>query len=536
MLKLFVADDEIWVRQGLRMTIDWAAYGIQWSGEAENGEDALRIIAEDTPDIILTDIKMPCMDGLMFMEELKKRGITAKVIFISGYNDFTYAQKAVQLGAFDYVLKPLEVPVLLEIIQRCADEIRLEKEQQERLRQLTGRIRESLPLARQRFLESCLMEGRVPPDMDKKWEMLYIGLNPERLLVVAATVHEWKVKGLNESGFSLLCYGLGNMAEELYATAGYRCLACPLNSHETVDVAVILSPPDAGSVLDAAAITQKWITEADRILGLKISAGLSSILTRPDLSYALKEALTSAANAFYSGFGSCHLPDSRTDIVYRTAGVPMDPAWSNRFVYALKQRDSQQLNALLDEQSEYIYSLRESMPALAVRRTGNLAAQSVLTKWQELLARSPACGELMPTFEQSLRLNRFVLPNMKQVFLSVFSSGGANAAPNPKHTIQLALEYIHNHYKTNISLSDVASRLYLNPSYFSRIFHQEMGETFSKYVIHLRLKKAKALLRQTPLRIYEIADEIGYKDVRHFVKTFKETEGVTPAEFRDNAI
>jgi YesN/AraC family two-component response regulator len=125
---------------------------------------------------------------------------------------------------------------------------------------------------------------------------------------------------------------------------------------------------------------------------------------------------------------------------------------------------------------------------------------------------------------------------MKQAFVSAFDTGTAGALPNPKHTIQLALDYIHRHYLRNIGLNEVSAELFMNPSYFSRIFHEEMGETFSRYIVRLRMKKAKELLRETTLRIYEIADKVGYRDHRHFVKTFKETEGVTPAEFRNSGI
>ncbi len=535
MLKLFVVDDESWVRQGLRTTIDWTTYGIEWSGEADNGEEALRLITANVPDIILTDIKMPSMDGLVFMEEMKKTGISAKVIFISGYNDFAYAQKAIQLGAFDYILKPVEETILIDIMQRCVDEILTEKKKLEQTRQLSGRIRESLPLARQRFLELCLLEGQVP-QIEVKWEALNIDLNPNRLLVATATVHEWRTEELDESGFSLIRFGLGNIAEELYIAAGISCISCPLHQHDVVDLAVILSPPAPYAIADVAEFARKWILEADRVLGLKISVGISSPLPRRDLSHAFKEAVSNTANSFYSGFGGCHLTVEQPGSEAKSIQASMDPAWSNRVVFALKLSDYRQLNDLLDEQIHYLNSLKGNLSALTVRQNVNLLMQSILTKWEEILAQIQASDKRSLTYEQTMRLYRFVLPHMKDVFFSVFYIAGAGALSNPKHTIQLALEYIHRHYQTNIGLNDVAARLYMNPSYFSRVFHEEMAETFSKYIVRLRMKKAKELLKQTPLRIYEVADKIGYKDFRHFVKTFKETEGVSPAEFRNSGI
>ena len=104
MIKLMVVDDELWIREGLKQTIDWKAYGIQFIGDAEDGWKALELIESNAPDIVISDIKMPSMDGMELIEEIKRRGIETKVIFISGFSDFVYAQKAIKHGAFDYIL------------------------------------------------------------------------------------------------------------------------------------------------------------------------------------------------------------------------------------------------------------------------------------------------------------------------------------------------------------------------------------------------------------------------------------------------
>ncbi|WP_169089297.1 response regulator [Paenibacillus sp. PL91] len=113
MIKPMVVDDEHWIREELKRTIDWSPYGTQFIGVAEDGYKALELIESHVPEIIISDIKMPTMDGIELIDEIKKRRIDKKVIFISGFGDFTYAQKAVKLGAFDYNLKPVEEPITL---------------------------------------------------------------------------------------------------------------------------------------------------------------------------------------------------------------------------------------------------------------------------------------------------------------------------------------------------------------------------------------------------------------------------------------
>ena len=242
MIKLMVVDDELWIREGLKQTIDWKAYGIQFIGDAEDGWKALELIESNAPDIVISDIKMPSMDGMELIEEIKRRGIETKVIFISGFSDFVYAQKAIKHGAFDYILKPIEEKVLLEIIKRCIDEIIKERAAVFRLEQLSGRVRESLPLARQKHLEMCLSQPMAKLELQSKWEALGIDLNPDRLIVLSTVIHEWGKRGLNESGCSLIRYALGNLMEEIISEEGIRCIACPLDENEFADAALITSP------------------------------------------------------------------------------------------------------------------------------------------------------------------------------------------------------------------------------------------------------------------------------------------------------
>ena len=540
MLKLLIVDDEHWIREGLKLTIDWKRYGIQVAGEAENGAKALLMIEENAPDIVISDIKMPTMDGLALMEELRKRGIRAKVIFISGFSDFAYAQQAVKLGAFDYLLKPIEEPALLDIVERCVLEIAREREETLRLEQMSGCIRESLPLARERYLEMCLTQPRPRDELAAKWQALAIRLPPERLLVLTAVVHQWGERGVGESGCALMRYALGNMAEEVLGEAGLRSVSCPMNDNEFIDLAVIVSPPEDedgnGAVREAA---ERLIGEAAALLGIRITVGLSGRRPQPQLAELFAEAIAGTVEYVNGGMEKVYTASSGPPAKTRAAARPKESeeAMANRLLHAFMLSDEGRLGDLLDELGAQFLAMRERASALEVRRAMNGLARTVLSRWEELCAAKDVGTQLSIPCQRRSALFRSTIGEWKNAFLAAFVRGSASAAPlSQKRTIETALAYIHEHYQLGISLCDIAETMHLNPSYFSRLFHEEVGETLSRYLIRIRMAKAKELLRGTPLKIYEIAEKVGYNDFRHFVKTFKEWEGVTPAQYRNHGV
>ncbi len=196
MYTLLIVDDEKWVREGLRLTIDWESEGIQLQGEAADGEEAWKLAEAHAPDIIITDIKMPGMDGIALIETLAARKFHTKIIIISGYSDFNYAQKALKCGAFDYVLKPIEETNILEVVRRCVSVLEKERSTHDQKEKMSDCIRESLPLARQRYLEMILQgETASLGNVQRQWEVLSINLDPDHVTAVTVKIFNWGMRG-----------------------------------------------------------------------------------------------------------------------------------------------------------------------------------------------------------------------------------------------------------------------------------------------------------------------------------------------------
>jgi two-component system response regulator YesN len=529
MYSLLIVDDERWVRQGLRFTIDWQAEGVEVLGEAEDGEEALKFIQTQTPDIIITDIKMPRMDGLALIETVKKHNLPSKIIIISGYSDFSSAQKAIRYGASDYVLKPIEETLVLEVVRKCIAQIKRENEEQQQIIQMSECIRDCLPLARQQYIETLLTTvSALNNDWITLWDRLDIQLNPNRLKVICVQVYDWGSKAVKSNEQYLLRYALANIAEEIGKSIG-KTMICPLDLHEDMDLVILHSPfheNDEGTECGMESL----IRACRRYLGIEINIGISRISEVTNLHASYQEAVNAGAYAFYDGYGKIY-DAGRMEQPYslQVQEYKGPNGWDTRFAHALKLSKDTVLAELIDELISHLQLCRSKYSPHQLHSGLTALFGEIEKKLESSHSSEQASGKI-------LSIPYCTLSELKGELLKVireYQHAVQNTFGIRKRFIELAIRYMEEHYTEAITMISVAEHLYLNPSYFSKIFHEETGETFSKYVIRLRMEKTKNLLKDSTLKIYEVAQQVGYQDFRHFVKLFKDQEGITPTQYRD---
>lgn len=527
MYSLLIVDDEKWVRQGLRSTIDWQAEGVEVLGEAEDGEEALKFIQTRTPDIIITDIKMPRMDGLALIETVKNRNMPSKIIIISGYSDFHSAQKAIRCGASDYVLKPIEETQVLDVVRRCVSEIKQENKEQEQIEQMSELIRESLPLARQRYIEMLLRNvSALNNDWKTLWDRLHIQLNPSRLKVISVKVFDWGSRGLNEKERYLLRYAIANIAEEIGKGMG-KTLIISLDHHEDTDL-VILQSPFYKNVNATELGMESLIRSCRRYLGIGINIGISQPSEAVNLHEAFQEAVHAGANAFFGGYGKVYDAGNLKPTNLLNQEYKGPSGWDTRFAHALKLGKEAVIGELADELVSHMQMNSSKYSPYRLRK-------GLADLFSEIGKKMDAGQAAEQQGAKPLQLPYCSLEELKSELLKLINNFRQDygTSGNRKRFIELAIQFVEEHYTESITMNSVAEYLYLNPSYFSKIFHEETGETFSKYLIRLRIEKTKNLLKDSTLKIYEVAQKVGYQDFRHFVKLFKDQEGITPAQYRD---
>jgi two-component system response regulator YesN len=530
MYSLLIVDDERWVRQGLVTTIDWLAEGIEVIGEMEDGEDALTFIQDQIPDIIITDIKMPRMDGLAFIEALKNANVPSKVIIISGYSEFSYAQKAMRLGAVDYVLKPIEETLILEVVRKCIEQIKREREDHDEFVQMSERVRESLPLARQRYVETLLNNGSASQQFSRTvWDRLNMQLDPNQIKVIMIKVYDWGVHEHNPKEHYLLRHAIGNLAKETGKHV-VKMITCPLHDDIDTDLVILVSPYKENDLGHEQATWETLISACWRFLGIGINIGISKQSQITDLHASFQEAVQISAYAFYEGYGKVYDADlMKVPQSHQLPKYTQPNGWVTRFVHAVKLSDDAALRTLIDELFAHLQMHKQKCSPHALRK-GLTSLFSEVEMKLEITYPSD-----LKEANKSFVLPYFALSDLKDVLLTILLQfqPGDNTSGNRKRFIELAVDYMEKHYTEPLTMNRVAEHLFLNPSYFSKIFHEKMGDTFSKYLIRLRVNRAKELLKDSTLKIYEVAEQVGYQDFRHFVKLFKEQEGMTPAQYRD---
>ncbi len=531
MLKIFLVEDESVVREGLRESIPWEQYGFIFAGDATDGEMALPQIRRIKPDVLITDIKMPFMDGLQLSKLVSAELPETKIIIISGHGDFEFAREAIGIGVEQYLLKPITKASLLKTLEEVRKKIDEEREQRNYYKKFQIEAQEYEQYAQRRFFEQITSGALSVSEIYEQAKTLDIHIDASRYNIVlfvvqpqvAASEYSQKLDLLLEElmGFflrypeyqlfrcSIMTYAvLVKGTEENILEISERCVdnirercttACDLlNWYVSLSEPVqrLSELPGCFSkashilayrhllpeqhVLTGKVLTPQAVPTAASLSELDVSK-TDSLLIRSFLQTGLMEEVESFAVEYLTAFGSVlQLP------IFR----------------------------------EYVM--------LSIRFNATLEVQSYGFAQEDFL-RQLSCLDDVEQEVDNVRLRHYVVEILQRAILLRDKVSG-----NQYRTIlNRAIRFIDQHYTDeNISLNIVAKAINISANYFSGIFSQEMGLTFVEYVTGKRMELAKQLLRQTGKRSGEIAYEVGYHDPRYFSFIFKKTQGCTPSNYR----
>jgi len=518
--KVFLVEDEIVTREGIRDNVDWKAHGFEFCGEAPDGEMALPLLQTVKPDVLITDIRMPFMDGLLLSQIVRDRMPTTKIIILSGHDEFEYAQKAIKLGISEYLLKPVSVQDLHSVLQRVASELDQERGEHQALQRLRDQVEENRAALRERFLLKLVTGVASSAEAIEKSQMLGIDFVARCYLVVVIRIEpsnssepidyqrcqavQQLVSGIVENNPDVFL--LRKDIDELVLVMKGNS---PENLYEERDLLLERIKPAVEQIQSKLAVgsgpPQKRITDICR----------SFIDATDNL-----QAVTSGRRAgFNSGFDNARLlkvDKSAVENYLRFGAVEGFSAFFETFIRPLGETALRSSVA-----RDYILTDIVLTTARFVDQLGGNVAQVIpeLDNIETVLPR-------VETVEQLEEQAREVL-----VGALVFR----DRRMNNQHAgvIKRAQEYIDRHHMDpNMALNGVAAQVNLSPCHFSAVFSQETGQTFKAYLTEIRIKKAKELLRTTPLKAFEICYQVGYNDPHYFSHVFRKHTGLTPIEFR----
>ena len=518
--KVFFVEDEIITREGIRDNVDWCASGFEFCGEAADGEIALPLLRMAQPDVLITDIKMPFMDGLQLSKIVRERMPGVKIIILSGHDEFEYAQQAIKLGVTDYLLKPVTVQSLQTALQKLIVQLDQERKEQADLKRLQEQVDENLATLRERFLFNLIVGTISPTEVIEKGQALGLDLSARHYLVVILKIE------------------LGDRSE-LYDHDEYQRV-------QNIVIGLIEKNPDVFM------LKRDW---GDLILMMKGSTSEYLEEERDSLLDEIGRMIAKTRYKLVVGMGATkqQTADICQSFVEALAHI-QNPAGENKpganqileRVELLKVDklavENYLRSGVKNEFDEFVHAYLQPLGETALN--SNLIRNYIFV--DVVLAIAKLVNDLGGDVDKvipELSSIEMIMSNIKsieqlreQVYKILCSAlAYRDSQPNGqyKSLIRRAKEYLEHHYTdSELSLNEMAAQANISASHFSVVFSQETGQTFKEFLTEIRINKAKELLRMTALRSAEIAYQVGYNDPHYFSSVFKKNTGFSPIEFR----
>lgn len=533
MIKLLVVDDEEEIRTGISSVIDWEAYGIEICGEAENGRKALDLIERLSPDIILVDIRMPVMDGLQVIETLHSKNSPVRSVILSGYDDFSYAQRALKSGASDYLLKPCRPQEILETVLRIKTLIENENEREEKLRLLKVKFKESLPLLKEKFLARLLSGSSFTPEtLVESINFFGINLTPSGQVAVAVFRID-EPAGFSKNGNStdteLMKFSVMNIASELIGAK----LPCEVLEYGD-DLAAIISIQDNIYENMLPSLLDKVKTSISTFLHFTLSIGVGRPHNIQDEVYlSLEEALKALDFKFFTGDNSIIMYEDIREYAAKEPSYPI-----NEEKELLNNIKTHRIDKLEESIEKFISAVREKHGSKDYLLKAGLALLFSIYHLciENSLETTDIFGAGLSGLDNILQADTLAGLKAELYNIASVTAEKLNNKRSRNSIVEFMVRYINENCHNDISLEVIANEAYISPGYASLLFKQNIGINFVDYLHKARIEKACSLLKDIRLKIYEVSSIVGYNDEKYFSQVFKKYKGVTPSQYREGLV
>lgn len=533
MTTVLVVDDEAGTRAGIQESIPWADHGFRVTGAVGSAYDALELIETSVPDIVILDIRMPEMDGIELLKIIRKTYPSVRVILISGYDEFEYAQEAVSARAFCYLLKPIDDNELLSRATEAQAEIRRERNRLEEDNHLRAQYASWLPAMQNNFICRLIRESKPIADAAlgeaAELQMSLDGNSFRVLLMQTDEIGGTQGSGTTTRGTgrrSYRDYAVLNKAEEMWPehqpVYPFQCdtrsgllVAGPGPEQDVVkkldqlrtwanEVAGLTITVGVGPEVSSVTGLRDSYVGAERALEARLVAGRNMVLIAD--RYALSHSTHSATSVFEGVLNSL---EADAVAAVRTG----DRTRSARVTAQMVAELGKILGQCIEAKSRLLHQVVAF--AIKTRLSLDLDVPESVFACAEVECLDDLSGLLGALFDNSME------------------AWAERQSVHNNRIVTRALEYLHRNLTKDISLTRVAEALKVHPNYLSSVFKAGVGRRFVDYAREIKVEEAKRLLKETPLKVYEVAAAVQYQDVNHFTRTFKKLVGCSPSEYRD---
>lgn len=527
--KIMLVDDEEEVRTSIIKKINWEENGFVVAGDAENGRDALEKIEYLEPDVVMTDIKMPYLDGLQFTEAIKKKFPSIKVIIFSGFDDFSYAKEAIRLGVTEYVLKPVNVEELTEILRKVKIKLDEEIESARDMNFLREKYKSMMPILRENFLNRLIMSGVSKEEVKEKLSEYGTDIGNAKKWVVAVADIEMENASIQsellEDKALLSIYVKKYIEDQLQV----YCRQAVFESVKDSRIVIISALDEENTQTGLTDIFRDICKNAKRVLGVGITIGMGkSSQYLASLVDSYKSAVDAIGYKRIVGSG---------DIVYiydvepvNTGVLKFEETEETELISAIKFGPQERIDGIVNLIVEKMASVKvHSRQYQAYMLSVMACVIGVMQRYEVSLIGIDNLVEMVSQISRSEDFKE----KLSELCNSINAALKTNRESTSKKVVLEAKDYISENYRNpELTLENMCRHLHLSPAYFSTLFKKETGQTCIAYLTEFRLNKAVELLDTTELKTYMIGSLVGYPDQNYFSYAFKKKYGISPTKYR----
>jgi len=546
--RIILVDDEEEVRKGIIRKIDWENLGFQVVGDAENGEDALEKIEQLEPDVVMTDIRMPYMDGLTLCSRIRQKYPSVKILIFSGFDDFEYAQTAIKLNVTEYILKPVNVEELTEILNRVRDNLDEEIEQHRNVSLLRESYRSSLPILRELFLNDLVRGGAAVQPLEQKLKEYEVDILGARkwLAVVINVETDEPENGLTANQTAVPASGTKlslHQEKELIPISVRQLFEDNLKEYyrfttfnTTAGIAIIMAVDDNNTQTKLIDLLGDICKETKRILEVTVTIGIGHSCS--ELEQIGKSYQTAVDALGYKAIVGTGKPIYINDVEPVSRGkLWLEPKDEAELIAAIKFGPREHIEAVIQTLMARMEDVKVHM------RQYQIYMMSIINCMIRLMQQYDLnLGQMFDTEDNYMDLIAGMQRRedfagwLTRVACRMNETMNQERDNTMKKVILEAKQYIQDHYQDpDLSVEMMCRQLHMSPAYFSTLFKKETGQTYIAYLTEVRLDQAVELLNTTEDKTYVIAQKVGYQEQNYFSYVFKKRFGVSPTKYRSTS-
>lgn len=538
MYKVLIIDDESIIRKGIKNIINWKQLDCEVCADASDGIEGIELIRKYLPEIIITDIRMPGLDGLSMIKQVKSIVPNTKIIILTGYRDFDYVQEAIKCGAFDFLLKPSKIEELTAVLTRAVNEINDQKIRHMEIDQFKVLFEQSIPILREKLLYDVIYGLNTNEnEITEKMKLFNISI---RNFVLVVMENDYDEKS-NSSQYDkhLYQFGIVSSFEEIFAEK-YEVLSIMLNSSR---VGFIIQkqdrvPLDIEEVSEKCSYLQEVINNG---FGFTVTIAVSSNgVTAIELPEKLKECLGSLEYKSYMGNNSI-IQYSDLNSFFRYEDYSTLDKYQKQLLESIKSGNEDLVRVSTQNIARYVTTNKININYMknfyyttlsSINNIRISVSAAELDKKHEEGKDIASLLKLIEKSESAEELNSL----LEDVAIRIAAKVNSFNNRSIKLILRKAIDYIQEHYSEPVTLNEVAENIYVSTFYISRMFKKELGKSFVDYLNDVRIEKAKELLKDIKYKTYEVAEIVGISDPHYFSKLFKKYSGMTPSEYRETIV